>query len=113
MPEIIVVVTTTESEAQAQAIAREAVGARLAACAQVSGPLTSTYWWEGKVQSAKEWCCTLKTTRELYTSLERCIRQIHSYDVPEILALPVLSGNEAYLQWVAGETGPPRDERKI
>lgn len=99
-------VTTADSREAAEALARSAVQARVAACAQVSGPINSTYWWEGKVESAEEWYVTFKTTAERYPALEQHIREHHSYDVPEVVLLPVLAGNPAYLAWVSEETTP-------
>jgi periplasmic divalent cation tolerance protein len=101
MTEFIEVHTTTDSKEDAQKMAEAIVSKRLAACVQVSGPITSTYWWQGKIEQAEEWVCTAKTQRELYSGLEQAIRAAHSYDVPEILAVEVIAGNAAYLDWVA------------
>ena len=98
------VVTTTDSRAAADALARGAVEARVAACAQVVGPITSTYRWEGQLDTAEEWQVIFKTTFERYGQLEENIVANHSYDVPEILCTPVIAGNPAYLQWLAAET---------
>jgi periplasmic divalent cation tolerance protein len=98
-------VTTALANAEAaQRVATSAVSARLAACAQVSGPVTSTYWWRGAVESATEWIVTFKTTVERYPALEKHLRDEHPYDVPEILCLPIVAGSPAYLDWVATET---------
>ena len=105
MTEFIEVHTTIDSKEAAQKMAGAIVSKRLAACVQVSGPITSTYWWQGKIEQAEEWVCTAKTQRELYSGLEQAIRATHSYDVPEILAVEVIAGNAAYLDWVAQETG--------
>ncbi len=94
------VVTTVDTEEKAQEIARALVERRLAACAQVLGPITSTYWWQGQVETAQEWLCILKTREELYEELEQTLRSIHPYEVPEILATPVAAGNPAYLAWL-------------
>jgi periplasmic divalent cation tolerance protein len=99
-------VTTTDSREAAEALARSAVEARVAACAQVSGPINSTYWWQGSIESSEEWYVTFKTTVERYPELEQHIRDHHSYDVPEVVLLPVLAGNPAYLSWVGEETTP-------
>jgi periplasmic divalent cation tolerance protein len=107
MTEFIEVHTTIDSKEAAQKIAEAIVSKRLAACVQVSGPITSTYWWQGKIEQAEEWVCTAKTQRELYSDLEQAIRAAHSYDVPEILAVDVIAGNAAYLDWVEQETGFP------
>jgi periplasmic divalent cation tolerance protein len=104
MAEYIEVHTTIDSREAAQKIAEILVSRRLAACVQVSGPITSTYWWQGKMEQAEEWLCTAKTRRELYDQLEQTIREVHSYDVPEILAVKVVAGNADYLNWLSQET---------
>jgi periplasmic divalent cation tolerance protein len=97
------VVTTTDGQEAAQRLARGAVQARLAACAQVSGPITSHYWWEGEIASEPEWQVVFKTTTAAYPALERHLREGHSYSVPEILCLPVVVGNPTYLDWLDRE----------
>lgn len=104
MAEYIEVHTTIDSQEGAQKIANALVSRRLAACIQVSGPIISTYWWQGKMEQAEEWVCTAKTRSELYSQLEQAIREVHTYDVPEILAVNVVAGNTDYLNWVAQET---------
>ncbi len=98
------VVTTVDSAEAADVLARGAVEARLAACAQVSGPVTSTYWWQGHVESGQEWQLVLKTGRTRYPELVTFLRERHAYEVPEILCLPVVDGEPAYLRWVVEET---------
>jgi len=98
------VVTTTDSRDEAERLARSAVERRLAACAQVAGPVTSTYWWEGAVQTATEWQCVLKTTAARFDELRAHVEREHSYDVPEIVATPIVAGGAAYLDWVRRET---------
>src|SRR5262245_54882293 len=97
-------VTTIDSREAAEALARGAVEARLAACGQVLGPIKSTYWWKGKVESAEEWSVVFKTTTERYPALEQYIREHHSYDMPEIVLTPIEAGNRAYLEWVTTQT---------
>ncbi len=80
-----------------------AVERRLAACAQVSGPITSTYWWQDEVTTSDEWVCVLKTRADLFGALARALREAHSYDVPEIVATPI-TGDTAYLSWIDEET---------
>jgi periplasmic divalent cation tolerance protein len=104
MAEYIEVHTTIDSQEGAQKIANAIVSRRLAACVQISGPITSTYWWQGKMEQAEEWVCTAKTRSELYNELEQAIREVHTYDVPEILAVNVVAGNTDYLKWVSQET---------
>jgi periplasmic divalent cation tolerance protein len=103
------VVTTVDTREAADRLARGAVAARLAACAQVLGPITSCYWWEGAVTSEEEWQILFKTTARAYPALERHLRETHPYEVPEILCLPVTAGNPAYLTWLDAEVaGEPR-----
>jgi len=103
MTEAIQVVTTAATKTDAQAIATAVVGKRLAACAQVIGPITSTYWWQGKIETAEEWQCVMKSRQDLYDELEQAIRQVHPYEVPEILAFPVVLGSQDYLEWMDRE----------
>jgi periplasmic divalent cation tolerance protein len=104
MAEYVQVVTTAGTRADADAIAQALVEARLAACVQVVGPVTSRYWWEGAVEVAEEWLCLAKTTADRYPQVEVAIRERHRYDEPEIVALPVVAGSRSYLDWVARET---------
>ncbi len=97
-------VTAIDSREAADALAKSAVEARVAACAQVSSPVQSTYWWEGKVQVTQEWCVAFKTTADRYPALEQHIRDQHSYEVPEIVLMPILAGNPDYLSWIDSET---------
>ena len=103
MTDTIQVITTTETKADAQAIARALVEKRLAACVQIIGPITSTYWWQGEIETAEEWLCLIKSRRDLYEALEEAIQEVHPYEVPEILAVPVVAGGRDYLEWLDGE----------
>jgi periplasmic divalent cation tolerance protein len=96
--------TTTDSRAEAVELARAAVEGRFAACAQVSGPMASTYWWEDTVERAEEWLLTLKLPARGYQALAEFLASRHSYDEPEIVALPIVAGSEAYLSWIEEET---------
>ncbi len=100
MAEIIQIVTTTDRKELAETIARTLVERRLAACTQIIGPILSVYRWQGEVESAEEWQCWIKTTRERYDAIEKAIRELHTYEVPEILAIPVVAGNSSYVQWL-------------
>ncbi|HEY7683035.1 MAG TPA: divalent-cation tolerance protein CutA [Gemmatimonadales bacterium] len=99
----LLVTTTLPGEAQAARIAEAAVRERLAACAQVEGPIHSTYHWQGALEHATEWYCHLKTTRDRYQALESLIRSLHPYEVPEVVATPIVAGHEAYLRWIDQE----------
>ena len=103
MFEYIQVVTTTEHREDAERIARALVEDRLAACVQIVGPIGSTYRWRGAIETAQEWQCWAKTRRDLYDEIEVTIRHLHPYEVPEILALPVVAGYADYLAWLNGE----------
>jgi len=83
---------------------------RLAACVQVLGPITSTYRWEGAIETSQEWRCEAKTRVELYDEIEKAIRSLHSYQVPEILAVPVVDGSADYLAWLDREVKQPAEE---
>ncbi|MFF5896079.1 divalent-cation tolerance protein CutA [Streptomyces argenteolus] len=105
-PAGLTVLTTTDSEEKARALARGAVDARLAACAQISGPVTSVYRWEGAVETGEEWQVLFKTTPHRYDELEAHLVAAHDYETPEIIATPVVRGSARYLAWVSAETAP-------
>jgi periplasmic divalent cation tolerance protein len=98
------VVTTTDSEHAAATLARSIVDVRLGACVQVS-TIRSFYRWDGAVQDDPEWRLEIKTTAAVLDRLVAHIRENHGYDVPEIIATPVVGGNPAYLGWLDEETG--------
>ncbi|MFG2296999.1 divalent-cation tolerance protein CutA [Streptomyces sp. NPDC048603] len=106
---VVTVLTTVDSAEGAAALARGAVEARLAACAQISGPVTSVYRWQGAVETAQEWQVLFKTTAERYPALEAALAAGHPYDTPEIIATPVAGGGAGYLAWVAAEVAPAPD----
>jgi periplasmic divalent cation tolerance protein len=110
MKEYIQVFTTVEKREDAERIASSVVNKRVAACAQVIGPIQSTYWWKGKVEEAGEWLLMMKTRQDLFSSLEKEIRAVHPYEVPEIIALPIVAGSASYLQWIEAETIKTSDE---
>jgi periplasmic divalent cation tolerance protein len=97
---------TTGSREEALAIGRAVVGERLAACANVLDGMTSIYWWQGALEQAGEAVLILKTRAELVERLTSRIRELHSYDCPCVVALPIAAGNPGYLDWIARETGP-------
>jgi periplasmic divalent cation tolerance protein len=106
MVEFIVVTTTTDTEMTAHAVARAMVESRLAACAQVGGPIVSHYWWQGGLRKSEEWRCDLKTRSALYGDLEAALRKIHPYETPQIVAKPLIAGSADYLEWLRRETSP-------
>lgn len=106
MTEFIQVVTTIDHPEVAGKIAQALVERRLAACVQIVGPIKSVYRWQGKIEAAQEWQCWVKTQAALYAQVESAIRELHTYEVPEILAVPVLDGAAPYLAWLKAETKP-------
>jgi periplasmic divalent cation tolerance protein len=103
MTEFVQITTTTAARADAERIATELVERRLAACAQISGPIQSTFRWQGKMENAEEWYCTAKTDRGHMAAIERLLAELHPYEVPELVATPIVAGSAAYLKWVEGE----------
>ncbi len=103
MTKYVQVLITAGSKDEADRIATAILEDRLAGCVQVIGPITSRYWWEGKIEVAEEWLCLIKSHTDLYPQLEAKIRASHSYQVPEVLCMPVEAGNQAYLDWLSGE----------
>lgn len=100
---ITAVVTTAPDVSAAESLAARVVGERLAACANVVPGVISVYWWDGQVQRDGEVLVVFKTTATTYPALRDRIVELHPYDVPEILALPVPRGSESYLEWVRRE----------
>jgi len=95
------VLTTTGSEQEAERISAALVERRLAACVQVIGPISSRYRWQGKLEHEREWLCLAKTEASRYDEVEAAIRELHSYDEPEIVAKPIVAGSEGYLAWIS------------
>ena len=112
MSDTIQVMTTVGSREDAQRIANALVERRLAGCVQVIGPITSTYRWEGAVETDQEWLCLIKSSADLYPTLERELEELHPYDVPEILAVPVLQGSPGYLDWLEDQLRPSPAETR-
>jgi periplasmic divalent cation tolerance protein len=98
--------TAAGSEEEAERIAAALVERRLAACVQVLGPIASTYRWRGEVERAREWLCLAKTAASRYPELEAAVRELHSYEEPEIVAVPIVAGAAPYLNWLREETCP-------
>ena len=95
-----IVMVTTASQEEAEKIARVLVEVKLAACVSFS-PINSIYTWQGKVNKDQEWQLFIKTDLTRFPTLEAKILELHSYEVPEVIALPILKGHQPYLQWIA------------
>ena len=102
LPACCQVTTTFPDQGGAQRAAATLVEERWAACAQVAGPVESTYRWEGKIERATEWYCHLKTTLARAPGLRARLRELHPYHTPEIIVLPVVDGDPDYLRWIEG-----------
>jgi periplasmic divalent cation tolerance protein len=103
MKSYIQVFTTTETKEEAEKIAQYLVEQKLAACVQITGPIASIYRWKGKVENAQEWLCLIKTREDFYIRVETAIKKLHSYETPEIIAVPIVKGSKEYLNWIEDE----------
>jgi periplasmic divalent cation tolerance protein len=109
MREYVQIVTTVPTKEEGERIALELVQRHLAGCVQVVGPMTSFYWWQGKIERSEEWLCIAKTERALFDAIERTIIAMHPYKVPEILAIPITEGSEDYLEWLREQIAGARE----
>ena len=100
----ILVLTTASSRKEALRIAQVLLHKRLAACVNVSPRMTSLYWWKGRKEKASEILLLIKTKKSVFRKLEKTLRGLHSYSIPEIIALPITAGSRPYLNWLAQET---------
>jgi periplasmic divalent cation tolerance protein len=101
MAEYLQVLTTTGSEEEAERISAALVERRLAACVQTIGPISSRFRWQGEIEEAREWICLAKTEASRYPQVEAAIRELHSYDEPEIVATAIVAGSDGYLEWLS------------
>lgn len=116
MTDKVVVLVTCGSAEEGTRIARALVEQRLAACVNVSSPIRSLYRWEGKVRDDPEVLLVVKTDRELFDRVRRAVERMHSYQVPEVICLPVIDGAPNYLNWlgaaVSAEVSPEPGRRR-
>lgn len=106
MTEYLQIITTIDSREAAHAVAGALVERRLAGCVQVIGPISSVYRWQGEIETDEEWLCLIKTHAGRYAQVEEAIRELHSYDEPEILATPIADGSPGYLEWLGEQVRP-------
>jgi periplasmic divalent cation tolerance protein len=104
MDQFVVVFVTCGSEDEATKIAHALVDERLAACANIVSPIRSVYRWEGKICDEREWLLVIKTREARFRDLEKRVKSLHSYQVPEIISLPILAGSSSYLSWLEENT---------
>ena len=96
----IVVMVTTGTKAEAETIVQKLLEKKLIACGNILGPISSHFQWSGKIENAEEYLVLLKSREDLFEELSETVKTVHSYDVPEILAFPVVKGSKAYLDWL-------------
>lgn len=106
MPKFVQAITTVRDEEEGKMLARRIVKSRLAAGAQLIGPIWSTYWWHRQLEEAQEWQIIVITTMDRLAEVEQYIKTHHSYVTPEIIATPIVAGSREYLQWISDETRP-------
>jgi len=110
MGHIVVFVTAASSE-EAARLGRTMVEERLAACANLVSAVASTYWWRGKIEQAGEALLIMKTRDDLLEPLQRRVCALHSYSVPEVIAMPIAGGNPEYLRWIDDSVRGPEPQR--
>ena len=94
------IMVTASSREEAEKIATTLLERKLIACANILGPVSSRFWWQGKIDLAEEYMIFMKTKRELFDQVVDNVKQLHSYEVPEIIALPIVEGAKPYLEWI-------------
>ncbi|MCK4668427.1 divalent-cation tolerance protein CutA [Candidatus Dependentiae bacterium] len=104
MGDIIQISTTTEKITEAEKIANLLIDSKLAACVQVNGPAITHYIWKGKKERSEEFILFITTKKELFPEIEKVIKEIHAYETPEILIIPIIGGSKEYLDWIEKET---------
>ena len=108
----VVVLVNAASAEEADAIARALVGEKFAACANIVSPIRSVYRWKGEVETETEHLMIIKTRANLVAKVEARVKELHSYEVPEIIALPIVAGSKSYLDWVFDSTAAARRSKK-
>lgn len=100
----IVIYVTCKSKPEAETIANTLLEEKLIACANIVSGIQSMYWWEGKVNTDQEVLMIIKTRKTLFSKIVKTVKNLHSYTVPEIIALPIIAGNADYLKWINAST---------
>lgn len=107
----LMITTTVESRVDAEKMAAMLLANRLVACAQITGPVSSSYWWQGKIVSSEEYLLVMKSDESRYDELEQRIRELHPYETPEIIATAITHISEGYRQWLEQELQTGREEK--
>jgi periplasmic divalent cation tolerance protein len=108
MTDKIVVLTTCDSEKQAAELARALVDQRVAACINILPGARSIYRWKDQIEDSAEWLLVIKSRRDLFPALRAAVEKLHTYEVPELIALPIVDGSEPYLAWLDRELLAPQ-----
>lgn len=109
--ELLTVTTTTADRDLADQLATALVEGRLAACVHVSGPIDSTYRWQGRIERSPEWVLTAKTSAARLPQIEQLLAARHAYETPELIATPIVGGSAGYLGWLRGQVLAASEER--
>jgi periplasmic divalent cation tolerance protein len=107
MTDAIVILVTAGSEAEAEIIAKAVVEEQLAACVNILSPIRSIYRWEGKVADDREWLLLIKSRAERFAAVETRVKALHSYQMPEVIALPIVAGADGYMRWLRESVSKP------
>ena len=106
----VVVIMTTSNKEEAVKIVRSLLKEKLVACANIVGPVSSLFWWQGKIDEENEFLVFMKSHKSLFKKLSERVTEIHSYDVPEIIALPIIGGSPPYLDWLRTSLQPVSED---
>ncbi len=106
----VLVVMTTSSKEEAVKIVHSLLNEKLIACANIVGPIASLFWWQGKIDEENEFLVFMKSRKNLFKRLSEKVTEIHSYDLPEIIALPIIEGSPLYLDWLRTYLQPVSDD---
>ena len=106
MTDKIVVLSTCASAEEAERLARRVIDDRLAACVNILAPVRSFYRWKGEIQDSAEWLLIIKSTRDKFDGLRAALESAHTYEVPEVIAIPIVEGSPNYLSWIERELQP-------
>ncbi len=106
----VVVIITTPNKEEAVKIVRSLLKEKLIACANILGPISSLFWWQGKIDDENEFLVFMKSRKSLFERLSERVMEIHSYDVPEIIALPIIEGSPPYLDWLRASLQPVSED---
>ncbi len=101
----VIVFMTAASKQEAQEIVKALLDKRLIACGNILGPVDSEFWWQGRIDEAKEYLVLMKSDESLFEELSKTVKELHSYEVPEILALPIVKGWAPYIEWLNSTIG--------